>query len=80
MEQFKHVLNGGLRANTNEEADGDLITLDGNEGNYEDDENTKSWIMTSTQEDMIRGWERKILRRIYGGVLDTGMWLSLIHI
>ena len=30
--------------------------------------------MTSAQEDMIRRWERKILRRIYGGVLDAGMW------
>ena len=35
---------------------------------------SKAWTTTSTQEDMIKRWERKFLRRIYGGVLDAGMW------
>ena len=42
MKHFKHVLYGGLRANADEEADDDPITLNENEGNYEDDESTRS--------------------------------------
>ena len=35
---------------------------------------SEAWSMNSAQEDLIRKWERKVLRRIYGGVLDTEMW------
>ena len=37
---------------------------------------SEAWTMTSAQEDMVRKWERKTLRKIYAyrGVLDVGMW------
>ena len=41
MKHFKHVLNGEVRANADEEADDDPFTLDENEGNYEDDKSTR---------------------------------------
>lgn len=35
---------------------------------------SETWTMTQMEEEWLRRWERKILRRIYGGINENGVW------
>lgn len=35
---------------------------------------SEAWTLTVTDEELLRRWERKILRKLYGAVNDNGQW------
>jgi len=34
----------------------------------------ETWTLTSAKENALRRFERKVLRKIYGAVVDKGVW------
>jgi hypothetical protein len=34
----------------------------------------ETWTLTDTEENALRGFKRKVLRKIYGPVMDNGAW------
>jgi hypothetical protein len=35
---------------------------------------SETWFLTANDDRSLRTWERKVLRKIYGPVYDTGIW------